>query len=95
MRNMTLRQMRVFAAVARHLSFTKAARELHLTQPAVSQQVKLLEAEVGLPLFEQIGRKVHLAPAGAELLRYTEQAMSCCGRRASRWPRCAASNAEY
>lgn len=75
MRKITLRQMRVFAAVARHLSFTRAARELHLTQPAVSQQVKLLEAEVGLPLFEQIGRKVHLAPAGVELLRYTEQAM--------------------
>jgi DNA-binding transcriptional LysR family regulator len=75
MRNVTLRQMRVFAAVARHLSFTRAARELHLTQPAVSQQVKLLEQEIGLPLFEQIGRKVHLAPAGAELLRYTEQAM--------------------
>jgi DNA-binding transcriptional LysR family regulator len=67
--------MRVFAAVARNLSFTRAARELHLTQPAVSQQVKLLEEEVGLPLFEQIGRKVHLAPAGAELLRYTDQAM--------------------
>ena len=75
MRNITLRQMRVFAAVARNLSFTKAARELHLTQPAISQQVKLLEEEVGLPLFEQIGRKVHLAPAGVELLRYTEQAM--------------------
>jgi LysR family transcriptional regulator, low CO2-responsive transcriptional regulator len=75
MRNVTLRQMRVFAAVARNLSFTRAARELHLTQPAVSQQVKLLEEEVGLPLFEQIGRKVHLAPAGAELLRYTDQAM--------------------
>lgn len=75
MRNVTLRQMRVFAAVARHLSFTRAARELHLTQPAVSQQVKLLEQEIGLPLFEQIGRKVHLAPAGAELLRYTDQAM--------------------
>src|ERR1700760_1966480 len=75
MRNLTLRQMRVFAAVAPTLSFTGAARELHLTQPAVSQQVKLLEDEVGLPLFEQIGRKVHLAPAGAELLRYTEQAM--------------------
>jgi DNA-binding transcriptional LysR family regulator len=75
MRNITLRQIRVFAAVARNLSFTRAARELHLTQPAVSQQVKLLEEEVGLPLFEQIGRKVHLAPAGAELLRYTDQAL--------------------
>ncbi|HVW70047.1 MAG TPA: LysR family transcriptional regulator [Steroidobacteraceae bacterium] len=75
MRNLTLRQLRVFAAVARNLSFTRAARELHLTQPAVSQQVKLLEEEIGLPLFEQIGRKVHLAPAGVELLRYTDQAM--------------------
>ena len=42
MRNVTLRQMKVFVAVARHLSFTRAAQELHLTQPAVSQQVKLL-----------------------------------------------------
>jgi DNA-binding transcriptional LysR family regulator len=75
MRNVTLRQLRVFAAVARNLSFTRAARELHLTQPAVSQQVKQLEEEVGLPLFEHIGRKVHLAPAGVELLRYTDQAI--------------------
>jgi LysR family transcriptional regulator, low CO2-responsive transcriptional regulator len=73
MRNVTLRQMRVFTSVARHLSFTRAARELHLTQPAVSQQIKLLEAEVGMPLFEQIGRKVQLAPAGTELLRYAHQ----------------------
>src|SRR5581483_12041331 len=49
------------------------ARELHLTQPAVSQQLKLLEDEVGLPLFEKIGRKVQLAPAGTELLRYATQ----------------------
>ncbi len=73
MRNVTLRQMRVFAAVARHLSFTRAAQELHLTQPAVSQQVGLLEAEVGMPLFEQSGRKIRLAPAGLELLRYATQ----------------------
>src|SRR5689334_7746915 len=73
MRNVTLRQMKVFAAVARNLSFTRAARELHLTQPAVSQQVRLLEDEVGMPLFEKIGRKVQLAPAGVELLRYATQ----------------------
>jgi LysR family transcriptional regulator, low CO2-responsive transcriptional regulator len=73
MRNVTLRQMRVFAAVARHLSFTRAAQELHLTQPAVSQQVSLLEDEVGMPLFEQMGRKIRLAPAGTELLRYATQ----------------------
>ena len=73
MRNVTLRQLRVFAVVAQNLSFTRAARELHLTQPAVSQQVKLLEAGVGLPLFEQIGRKVQLTSAGTELLRYANQ----------------------
>ena len=73
MRNVTLRQMRVFAAVARHLSFTRAAQELHLTQPAVSQQVNLLEEEVGMPLFEHQGRRIRLAPAGMELLRYATQ----------------------
>jgi len=73
MKNLTLRQIKVFAAVGRHLSFTRAARELHLTQPAVSQQVKLLEEDVGLPLFEKIGRKVQLAAAGVELLAYSNQ----------------------
>jgi DNA-binding transcriptional LysR family regulator len=74
-RNVTLRQLRVFAVVARTLSFTRAARELHLTQPAVSQQLKLLEADIGLPLFERIGRKVQLAPAGIELLRYANRTL--------------------
>lgn len=73
MRNVTLRQMRVFAAVARYRSFTRAARELHLTQPAISQQVKLLETEIGLPLLEHIGRQIHLTAAGEELLRYAAQ----------------------
>ncbi|HKE46411.1 MAG TPA: LysR substrate-binding domain-containing protein [Steroidobacteraceae bacterium] len=75
MRNVTLRQMRAFAAVARHLSYTRAAQELHLTQPAVSQQLKLLEAEVGLPLFEHMGRAIHLTAAGEELLPYAKQAI--------------------
>ncbi len=73
MRNLTLRQVRVFAAVAQHRSFTRAARELHLTQPAVSQQLKLLESEVGMPLFEHVGRAIHLTAAGEELLRYAHQ----------------------
>ena len=73
MRNVTLRQMRVFTAVARHGSFTRAARELHLSQPAVSQQIKLLEQEAGLPLFEHIGRTIHVTAAGQELLRYATQ----------------------
>ena len=73
MRNVTLRQMRVFAAVARYRSFTRAARELHLTQPAISQQIKLLESEIELPLIEHIGRQIHLTAAGDELLRYASQ----------------------
>jgi LysR family transcriptional regulator, low CO2-responsive transcriptional regulator len=75
MRNVTLRQLRIFSAVARELSFTRAAKELHLTQPAVSQQIKLLEAEVGLPLFEHVGRTFHLTPAGTEMLLYANQAL--------------------
>ena len=67
MRRVTLRQLHVFEAVARHLSFSRAAAELHLTQPAVSMQVKSLEAEAGLPLVEQIGKKIHLTEAGREL----------------------------
>jgi DNA-binding transcriptional LysR family regulator len=69
MKNATLRQLKVFEAVARNLSFSRAAEELHLTQPAVSTQVKRLEEHAGLPLFEQTGKKIHLTPAGAEMLR--------------------------
>jgi DNA-binding transcriptional LysR family regulator len=49
MKNATLRQLKVFETVARHLSFSRAAEELHLTQPAISTQVKTLEGHVGLP----------------------------------------------
>lgn len=68
MKHATLRQLKVFEAVARNLSFSRAAEELHLTQPAVSTQVKKLEEHAGLPLFEQLGKKIHLTPAGAEML---------------------------
>ena len=68
MKNATLRQLKVFEAVARHLNFSRAADELHLTQPAVSTQVKQLAAHAGLPLFEQLGKKTYLTPAGVELL---------------------------
>jgi DNA-binding transcriptional LysR family regulator len=69
-KNATLRQLKVFETVARHLSFSRAAEELHLTQPAISTQVKTLEDHVGLSLFEQLGKKIYLTPAGAELLHY-------------------------
>jgi LysR family transcriptional regulator, low CO2-responsive transcriptional regulator len=71
MKNATLRQLKVFECVARHLSFTRAAEELHLTQPAVSTQVKELEGHAGQPLFEKLGRKIYLTPAGAELLAHS------------------------
>ncbi len=70
MRQLTLRQLRTFTEVARRLSYTAAARALHLTQPAVSMQVRQLEQAAGLPLLEQLGRRVHLTEAGRELLRY-------------------------
>ncbi|HTH80187.1 MAG TPA: LysR family transcriptional regulator [Ramlibacter sp.] len=68
MRNATLRQLKVFESVARHLSFSRAAEELHLTQPAVSAQVRKLEDHAGVPLFEQLGKKVYLTAAGQHLL---------------------------
>lgn len=71
MKNATLRQLKVFETVARHLSFSRAAEELHLTQPAVSTQVRQLEQHVGLPLFEQLGKRIYLTPAGTEMLHYS------------------------
>ena len=64
----TLRQLQVFEAVARLGSFSRAAEQIHVSQPAVSKQIRQLQEEVGLPLLEQIGRKVCLTDAGRELL---------------------------
>jgi LysR family transcriptional regulator, low CO2-responsive transcriptional regulator len=69
MKNATLRQLKVFESVARNLSFSRAAEELHLTQPAVSTQVRKLEEHAGLALFEQMGKKIHLTAAGAQMLQ--------------------------
>ena len=71
MKNATLRQLKVFETVARHLSYSRAAEELHLTQPAVSIQIKTLEGHVGLALLEQLGKKIFLTPGGAELLHHS------------------------
>ena len=67
MRRSTLRQLEVFEAIVRFGSFTRAAEELFLTQPTVSLQIKKLTDVVGLPLFEQIGKKIYLTDAGKEL----------------------------
>jgi len=76
MKGVTLRQLRVFSAVARHLSFGKAAEELHLTPPAISMQIKELEAQVGLPLFDRSGRTVVLTVTGEYLLVYVRKILA-------------------
>jgi LysR family transcriptional regulator, low CO2-responsive transcriptional regulator len=68
MRHTTFRQFEVFEAIGRLGSFTRAAEELHLTQPTVSMQIKKLTDAVGLPLFEQLGKRIHLTDAGHALL---------------------------
>ncbi|MBI3715080.1 MAG: LysR family transcriptional regulator [Betaproteobacteria bacterium] len=73
MKNATLRQLKVFESVARHLSFTRAAEELHLTQPAISTQVKELEGHAGLSLFEHVGRKIYLTEAGTQMLKQSRE----------------------
>ncbi|MDH5572461.1 MAG: LysR family transcriptional regulator, partial [Gammaproteobacteria bacterium] len=68
--HLTFRQMKVFESVARQLSYTRAAEEMHLSQPAVSMQIKQLEENVGLPLFEKIGKQIYLTEAGREMSHY-------------------------
>lgn len=72
MRHTTFRQLEVFEAIARLGSFTRAAEALHLTQPTVSMQIKKLTDAVGLPLIEQIGKRIYLTEAG--------RALSCTAR---------------
>jgi len=67
LRHISLRQLQVFEALARNGSFTRAADELFLAQPTVSMQIKKLSDAVGTPLFEQIGKAIHLTEAGKAL----------------------------
>ena len=69
--HLTLRQIEVFNAVARHRNYTRAAEELHLSQPAVSMQIRQLEQGIGLPLFEQVGKQMHLTEAGGQMYIYS------------------------
>lgn len=69
--NVTFRQLKLLEAVARNSSFTRASEELHLTQPAVSTQIKQLEQEIGMPLFEQMGKKIFLTEAGKEIYAFS------------------------
>jgi DNA-binding transcriptional LysR family regulator len=72
MLHVTLRQFQVFECVARHLSYSRAAAELHLTQPGVSMQVRQMEEAIGRPLFEQLGKRIFLTEVGREVLRASQ-----------------------
>ncbi len=72
MKQATLHQLKVFEAIAECGSFTRAAEELFLTQPTVSQQMKQLTKAIGLPLLEQIGKRLYLTDAGREVLAVSQ-----------------------
>ncbi|MEO8598494.1 MAG: LysR family transcriptional regulator [bacterium] len=76
MRRYTLRQLDTFLEVARELSISRAAEKLHVTQPAVSMQMRQVEEAVGMPLYEQTGRKIRLTDAGLDFQQYAIAAIA-------------------
>jgi LysR family glycine cleavage system transcriptional activator len=76
----SLETLRIFAVAARHLSFTRAARELHLTQSAISHRVRALEEELGVPLFNRLTRRIELTRAGRTLAQRVDQAVGDIAR---------------
>src|SRR4029077_21252976 len=67
------RQVRAFCALARAGSFTQAARELHLTQSAISHSMKALERDIGCRLLDRLGKKVMLTQAGEQFLHHSKK----------------------
>src|SRR5215217_5073460 len=70
-----LRHLRYFLAVAETAHFTKAARRLHVTQPTLSHQIRRLEGQLNLPLFDSVGRRVRLTTAGELLAPFARRVM--------------------
>ncbi len=68
--NITLKQLKTLQTVVEHHSYTEAAKALFMTQPAVSMQIKQMEEQIEMPLFEREGKQVTLTEAGHELLHY-------------------------
>jgi DNA-binding transcriptional LysR family regulator len=80
MRHTTFRQLEIFEAIARHRSFTRAADSLYLTQPTVSMQVRKLTDAVGVPLVEQVGKKIMVTEAGQDLALATRDIFAILDR---------------
>ncbi|MDZ4142818.1 MAG: LysR substrate-binding domain-containing protein [Methylotenera sp.] len=76
MRNITLRQIRTFLSASKHMSFLRAAEELHISAPAVSQQIKEMEEDMGVSLFSRENRKIELTAAGEYFLLYARRISS-------------------
>lgn len=75
LRHVTLHQLRIFHTLGKEMSFTRAAAVLHLSQPAVSIQVKRLEESMGIPLLEHIGKRLYLTDAGRELFEASKDVL--------------------
>ncbi len=73
---MTLHQLKIWTTIARCLSITKAAEELRIKQPSVTQQIKRLEKEYGVKLYKVSGRGIELTPAGRLSLKYAKKILS-------------------
>ena len=76
MKNATFRQLRVFNEVAKHLSFIRAAENLHLTPPAITMQIKELEGHIGLPLFDRSGKKISLTTGGEYMFVFARKILA-------------------
>ena len=74
--NMDVRDLQVFLSVAKHLNFTRAGEEVHLSQPSVSVRMRQLEHDLGSKLFEQLGKKVALTEAGQLLIPYANRVIA-------------------
>jgi len=83
MKNLTLRQIKIFMSAAKHNSFSRAAEELHITVPAVSLQIKEMEEDIGVSLFTRENRKVGLTSAGEYFLIYARRVYSTLNEAAT------------
>jgi DNA-binding transcriptional LysR family regulator len=77
---MELRHLRYFVAVAEVLSFTRAAERLHLAQPSLTRQIKDLEAEIGIRLFDRAGKRISLTQEGESFLLDARRLVAECAQ---------------